>query len=173
MRTEELIADYFISIAAAKRIVAEGRVRHVAITRGASNKAIEILDFNQITHARIINYQHVARVGEKPLKLVKKLIEFKIADIVPTQQVETWGRDRQKRKTDVYALDPQLRIEIVELLRTLLVAIIAEMVLGIKLAVLCGKPITPFQEQANFVMEICTQFAKCILDKRTAYFSIE
>lgn len=69
MPDRELIATYFISIAAAQEIVRDGTIRHVAATRGASQKALNLLESAQITYAIIINYQAVPKISAKPMKL--------------------------------------------------------------------------------------------------------
>ncbi len=74
IRNQELIADYFVSIRKAKDIINEGTICHVAITRGASQKALNLLDANQISHAIIIDYSQVPQIGAKPLKLVNAVI---------------------------------------------------------------------------------------------------
>jgi hypothetical protein len=107
-----------------------------------------------------------------PTIFVKKLVEFNIDDLMPTQQVQLRGAG-EKWMSDACSLTPKNRTEIVELIQKVLTAIITEMILGIKVAVLSGKPLTPFMEQSIFATDICSQFVAFILDKRTTYFNIE
>jgi hypothetical protein len=107
-----------------------------------------------------------------PTIFVKKLVEFNIDDVMLTKQVQVRGSG-EKWMTDACYLTPNNRTEIVELIQKVLIAIITEMILGLKVAVLSGKPLTPFVEQATFVADICSQFTAFILDKRTTYFNIE
>ena len=89
-----------------------------------------------------------------------------------TQQVQVRGSG-EKWMTDACCLTPNNRTEIVELIQKVLTVIITEMILGIKVAVLMGKPLTPFVEQGTFATDICAQFITFILDKRNTYFNIE
>jgi hypothetical protein len=107
-----------------------------------------------------------------PAIFVKKLVEFNIDDLMPIQQVQVRGSG-EKWMTDACLLTPKHRTEIVDLIQKVLTAIITEMILGIKVAVLSGKPLTPFVAQATFVTDICSQFITFILDKRNTYFNIE
>jgi hypothetical protein len=107
-----------------------------------------------------------------PTIFVKKLVEFNIDDLMPTQQIQVRGSG-EKWMTDACLLTPNNRTEIVDLIQKVLIAIITEMILGIKIAVLIGKPLTPFVEQSTFATDICSQFVAFILDKRNTYFNIE
>lgn len=75
MRTKELIASYFISIDAAKKIIADGTIRHVAITRGASDKALKLLKSNGISRATISNYDHIPVISEGCQKSIDATIK--------------------------------------------------------------------------------------------------
>ena len=68
------IADSFISIGKAEEIIAEGTIGQIAITCGASQKALNLLDSNRITHAVIVDRSKVPRVSAKPQKLVNSAI---------------------------------------------------------------------------------------------------
>jgi hypothetical protein len=103
---------------------------------------------------------------------VKKLVEFNIDDLMPTLKILTRGSG-EKWISDVCLLTPDNRTAITELIQKVLTVIITEMILGIKIAVLSGKPLTPFMEQSTFATDICSQFVTFILDKRTTYFNIE
>ena len=107
-----------------------------------------------------------------PTIFVKKLVEFNIDDVMSTKQVQVRGSG-EKWITDACLLTPKNRTEIVDLIQKVLTAIITEMILGIKVAVLSGKPLTLFVEQATFATDICAEFITFILDKRNTYFNIE
>jgi hypothetical protein len=107
-----------------------------------------------------------------PTIFVKKLVEFNIDDLMPTLKILTRGSG-EKWISDVCLLTPENRTAITDLIQKVLVAIISEMTLGIKVAVLSGKPLTPFMEQSAFASDICAQFVTFILDKRNTYFNIE
>ena len=107
-----------------------------------------------------------------PTIFVKKLVEFNIDNVMSTQQVQVRGSG-EKWITDACCLNPKNRAEIVDLIQKVLTAIITEMILGLKVAVLNGKPLAPFMEQANFATDICSEFITFILDKRSTYFNIE
>ena len=107
-----------------------------------------------------------------PTIFVKKLVEFNLDDLMPIQQIQVRGAG-EKWVTDVCLLTPNHKTAIVELIQKVLIAIITEMILGIKIAVFSGKPLTPFVKQATFASDICAQFITFILDKRTSYFNIE
>ena len=107
-----------------------------------------------------------------PTIFVKKLVEFNIDDVMSTKQVQVRGSG-EKWMIDACYLTPKNRSEIVDLIQKVLTAIISEMILGVKVAVLSGKSLTPFMEQANFATDICSEFITFILDKRSTYFNIE
>ena len=107
-----------------------------------------------------------------PTIFIKKLVEFNIDDLMPTLKIQTRGSG-EKWITDVCLLTPENRTAITDLIQKVLIAIITEMILGIKVAVLSGKPLTTFVEQSAFVSDICAQFIAFILDKRNTYFNIE
>ncbi len=123
-----------------------------------------------------INFYTKTGVTRKSIRVqtifVKKLVEFNIDDLMPTQQIQVRGAG-EKWMTDACLLTPNHRAAIVELIQKVLIAIITEMILGIKVAVFSGKPLTPFVEQSIFASDICAQFIAFILDKRTTYFNIE
>jgi hypothetical protein len=74
IRDRELITDYFVSIRKAEEIIAEGTIRQISITRGASQKALDLLDSNRITYAVIVDRSKVPGVSAKPQKLVNSAI---------------------------------------------------------------------------------------------------
>lgn len=119
-------------------------------------------------------YTNTGKIRESisiPVAFAKKLVEFKIADTFPTQKRPARGCG-ERWQIDAYVLTDKMRTEIVEMLQHLLTAIISELILGIKVAVLTGRPIENFIEQATFVTQVCQQFAKFVLDRRTAYYDI-
>jgi hypothetical protein len=73
-QSKELFVNYYLSTRRAEEIIAQGNIRHVVITRRASQKALKLLDANQISHAIIINYSQIPQVGAKPLRLINSVI---------------------------------------------------------------------------------------------------
>lgn len=107
-----------------------------------------------------------------PAIFVKRLVEFNIDDLMPTLKIQTRGSG-EKWIADVCLLTSENRTAITDLIQRVLIAIITEMILGTKVAVLMGQPLTTFMEQSAFVADICVQFITFISDKRNTYFNIE
>lgn len=106
-----------------------------------------------------------------PAVFVRKLIEFNITDLMPTQQIQARGSG-EKWTAEASLLTPESRAGIADLIQKVLVAILTEMILGLKVAVLSGKPLNAFLEQATFVADVCSQVTELVFDRRTAYFGI-